>query len=196
MANQDARMERSEVGRSRHNPLVGAAVGALGGLLGAWMMVRVNHFIGPTEENDGRHESRHRASPNDTDGTFSDEPATMQAASSVSEAVTGRPLSRTGKRIGGSAVHYAFGALTGAFYGAVAEVRPATAAAAGLPFGAAVWLIADEMGVPLAGFSGPPTQYPLARHASALGSHLAFGLTVEGVRRLLLGRSYDHNLDQ
>ena len=54
-----------------------------------------------------------------------------------------------------------------------------------------MWLIADEVGVPLAGFAGPPTEYPLARHASALGSHLAFGLTLEAVRRLLLGRSYD-----
>jgi hypothetical protein len=50
--------------------------------------------------------------------------------------------------------------------------------------------------VPLAGFAGPPNEYPLARHASALGSHLAFGLTLEAVRRLLLGRSYDGALDQ
>jgi putative membrane protein len=181
--------------RRKHNPLIGAAVGAAGGLLGAWVMVRVNHLIGPTEPDNGHHDHRHRASPNDTDGTFSDEPASMQAASRVSEAVTGRPLSSTGKRAGGSAVHYAFGACTGAFYGALAEVQPGAAAAAGLPFGAAVWLIADEFGVPLAGFSGPPTQYPLARHASALGSHLAFGLTVQGVRRLLLGRSYDESRD-
>ena len=158
-------------------------------------MVRVNHLIGPTEPDRQRHETRHQASPNDTDGTFSDEPATMQAAESVSRAVSGRPLSRSGKRTGGSIVHYAFGALTGAFYGALSELEPGAAAAAGLPFGAAVWLIADEMGVPLAGFAGPPTEYPLARHASALGSHLAFGLTLEAVRRLLLGRSYDGALD-
>jgi putative membrane protein len=194
MTNRDTHVGTREL-RHKRSPLVGAAVGAAGGLLGAWMMVRVNHLIGPTESKAGRHHTRHEASPNDTDGTFSDEPASMQAASSVSEAVTGRPLTRTGKRVGGSAVHYVFGACTGAFYGALAEIRPTAAAAAGLPFGAAVWLIADEMGVPLAGFSGPPTEYPIARHASALGSHLAFGLTVEGVRRLLLGRSYDPSRD-
>ena len=160
------------------------------------MMVRVNHLIGPTEANSKRHETRHRASPNDTDGTFSDEPATMQAASSLAQAVSGRRLSDPGKRLGGSMVHYGFGALTGALYGVSSELQPAAAAAAGLPFGAAVWLIADEVGVPLAGFAGPPTEYPLARHASALGSHLAFGLTLEGVRRLLLGRSYDQAIDR
>ena len=182
--------------RHTHNPLVAAVVGAAGGIAGAWVMVRVNHLIGPTETDGHRHETRHHASPNDTDGTFSDEPATMQAANSASKAVSGRPLSRSGKRMGGSIVHYAFGALTGAFYGALSELEPGAAAGAGLPFGAAVWLIADEMGVPLAGFAGPPNEYPLARHASALGSHLAFGLTLEAVRRLLLGRSYNGALDQ
>ena len=175
----------------KHAPLAGAAVGAIGGLLGAWVMVQVNHLIGPTDASESRRETHHNASPNDTDGTFSDEPATMQAASRVSETLAGYPLTRRGKRIGGPVVHYAFGAATGAFYGALAEWQPSAAAGAGVPFGAAVWLIADEVGVPLAGFSGPPTDYPFARHASALGSHLAFGLTVEGIRRLMLGRAYD-----
>lgn len=197
MANRRAGQTPDTSGpRRRRQPLIAAAVGAAGGLAGAWVMVRVNHLIGPTETNSGRHETRHAASPNDTDGTFSDEPATMQAASKISEAVSGRPLGRLGKRVGGSAVHYAFGALTGAFYGAVAEMQPDAAAAAGLPFGAAVWLLADEIGVPLAGFAGPPTDYPLVRHASALGSHLAFGLTVEATRRLLLGRSYQEERDE
>jgi putative membrane protein len=197
MANRRAvSSQRSRAFGRKHNPVIAAAVGAVGGLAGAWVMVRVNHLIGPTETNNGRHETRHAASPNDTDGTFSEEPATMQAASSVSEALTGRPLSTTGKRVGGPAVHYAFGAVMGAFYGAVAELQPGAAAAGGLPFGAAVWLLADEVGVPLAGFSGPPTEYPLVRHASALGSHLAFGLTVETIRRLLLGRSYQEELDE
>ena len=61
------------------------------------------------------------------------------------------------------------------------------AAAAGLPFGAAVWIVADEIGVPLAGLSKPPTEYPLRDHASAFAAHLVFGVTTEGVRRLVLG---------
>jgi putative membrane protein len=185
--------QRSFAVRTRHreapgNLLIGAAAGALGGLLGAWVMVRVNHLIGPTESSSrGNEHHRRAASPNDTDGTFPDEPATMQAASRLTEAVAGQPLSEQGKQIGGPIIHYAFGAATGAFYGALAERQPGATAGGGLPFGAAVWLMADEMGVPLAGLSGNPLNYPLSRHASALASHLAFGLTVEGVRRLLLG---------
>ena len=54
---------------------------------------------------------------------------------------------------------------------------------AGLPFGAAVWAIADEGIVPAAGLSKSPTEYPPAIHLYAFASHLVFGLTAEVVRR-------------
>jgi uncharacterized membrane protein YagU involved in acid resistance len=73
-------------------------------------------------------------------------------------------------------------------YGASAETQPSTTAGAGVPFGTAVWLAADEVGLPLAGLSAPPTKYPLSRHLTAFASHMVFGLTVEGVRRLLRGQ--------
>lgn len=175
--------------RSRHHPIVAAGAGAVGGLLGSWMMVRVNHLMGPTRAQGGRHDVHRRvASPNETDGTISDEPASMQVASQISEAVGGSPLSLRGKRGAGPFVHYAFGALTGAVYGVAVERQPALAAGAGVPFGVAVWALADEVGLPVAGLSAHPANYPFARHASALATHVAFGATVEGTRHLLLGR--------
>jgi uncharacterized membrane protein YagU involved in acid resistance len=54
-----------------------------------------------------------------------------------------------------------------------------------LPFGAAVWLIADEGIVPAAGLSKSPAEYPLSIHAYAFTSHLVFGLTAELVRRAM-----------
>ncbi|HEX6974037.1 MAG TPA: DUF1440 domain-containing protein [Vicinamibacterales bacterium] len=175
----------------KHNPLLGAAVGAAGGLLGAGMMVLFQHVVGGTQDqDDDRPHRRAEATPNNTDGTFPDEPATIQAAEAVSRDLFGHEPSDREKQLGGSALHYAFGAAMGALYGLAAEVQPRTTAAAGLPFGTAVWLAADEVGVPLAGFAGKPTDYPVSRHAAALASHLVFGLTVEGVRRALLGRAY------
>ncbi len=174
------------------NAVLGAAAGAAGGLLGSWMMVRFNHLVGGVEyENGGarRPEYRRDAAPNDTDGTISDEPASIKAASLLAESVTDQPLSRFEKRLGGSVLHYAFGAVAGAIYGAAAERTPATTQAFGLPFGATVWLAADELGLPLAGLSAPPTHYPMSRHATALGTHLVFGATTEAVRRLLRGRT-------
>jgi uncharacterized membrane protein YagU involved in acid resistance len=75
------------------------------------------------------------------------------------------------------------GATSGALYGAVAEVLPEVKVGAGLPFGVAVWLIADEGIVPAAGLSKSASEYPLSIHAYAFASHLVFGLTTEIVRR-------------
>ena len=172
------------------NALLGAAAGAAGGLLGSWMMVRFNHLVGGEETGNGdtpRPDYRRDAAPNDTDGTISDEPASIKAASQLGESLAGRPLTHGEKRLGGSMLHYAFGAVAGAVYGAAAEGTPAATQGFGLPFGATVWLAADEIGLPLAGMSAPPTEYPASRHAAALGTHLVYGATVEAVRRLLRG---------
>lgn len=174
------------------NPVLGALAGALGGLAGSWAMIRFNHLIGGGgfRPGDSHRHRRHRAMPNDTDGTFPDEPASMQAASAIAEPVVGRPLNDAEKEIGGPIMHYLFGVLMGGMYGAAAETQPSATAGAGVPFGTAVWLAADEVGIPLAGFAAPPTHYPLTRHVAALASHVVFGLTVEGVRRLLRGASH------
>ena len=175
----------------RGNPVAGAVVGAAAGLLGSWVMLRVQHAIGSnghvSDPGDTHPHRRRDALPNDTDGTYSDEPATMQAASVISEAVVGRALTEEEKQVGGSILHYAFGALMGALYGASAELRPGTTAGFGLPFGASVWLAADEAGVAVAGFATQPGDYPASRHAAALVSHLAYGAVVEAVRRAITG---------
>ena len=176
----------------RPSPILGALAGAVGGLAGSWAMVRFNHLIqpagGPSDRPGDRYAYRRtNARPNDTDGTIPDEPGSMQAAEALAEPVIGRALSEREKEIGGPILHYLFGAAVGALYGASAEIRPETAAGAGIPFGTAVWLAADEMGMPLAGFATSPMDYPASRHAAAFGTHVVFGLTVEGVRRVLRG---------
>jgi hypothetical protein len=152
-------------------------------------MIAFNHTLGATEN--GERPQQHRrdaASPNEHDGTISDEPASVQVATLAAERVTGRPPGERGKAIGASAVHYLFGAAVGALYGAVVEYRRDTAAIGGLPFGTAVWVAADEVGLPLAGLARNPSEYPVSRHLAALASHLVYGLTAETVRRQLRGR--------
>lgn len=167
----------------------GAAAGVLGGLAGAQAMVRFNHLLGPMASNErGRHDRRREASPNEHDGTISDEPASMEAAARTVEAVTGRPAGESVRSIGGTVFHYAFGASVGLVYGLAAESRPAITTGAGTAYGALVWIAADETGVPLAGLADPPHRYPAGRHISSLGSHLAYGLVLEAVRRALRGR--------
>lgn len=184
----------SKVGGS--NPLAGAVAGAIGGLLGSWMMIRFNHLVGPNgateeERRRPRPDLRAQALPNEWDGTIADEPGSRGAASAVAKAVTGRSLTEAEKDVAGPIAHYLFGAVAGALYGAAAEVKPETASGFGLPFGATVWVTADEMGMPLLGLSDSPANLPWSRHASALGTHLVFGLTVEAVRRLFRGTRTD-----
>jgi hypothetical protein len=172
------------------NSVLGAAAGVAGGLLGSWMMVRFNHLVGGVEARQGQAPKEHYrrdATPNDTDGTISDEPASIKSAAIVGEQLAGRSLTRGEKRQGGQIFHYAFGAIAGALYGVAAERNREVTAGFGLPFGATVWLTADEIGLPLAGLAAPPTNYPTSRHAAALGTHLVFGATVEAVRRVLRG---------
>jgi uncharacterized protein DUF1440 len=173
----------------KSNPFLGAMAGAIGGLAGSWAMVRFNRALGGGgfRRGDAHPHRRQRARPNDTDGTFSDEPASIQLASAIASPVIGRPLDEREKEVGGPIMHYLFGAFMGAMYGAAAETQPSATAGAGIPFGTAVWLAADEIGVPLAGFASDPQDYPLSRHAAAFGSHVVFGVTVETVRRILRG---------
>jgi putative membrane protein len=179
------------------NPLAGAAAGAIGGLVASWVMVQFNHVLGingvPEEERRRPHAHRRvRALPNESDATIADEPGSRRAASAVAEAVTGRPLTESQKDVGGPIAHYLFGAVVGAVYGAAAEVKPDTTAGFGLPFGATVWVTADEMGMPLLGLSEPPADLPWSRHASSFGSHLVYGVVVEAVRRAFRGTQASH----
>src|SRR5215203_3963950 len=174
------------------NPFLGALAGALAGIAGSWAMVRFNHLIAPeglTSDKAGDPHAHRRvdARPNDTDGTIPDEPGSMQVAEAVARPVLGRRLRDSEKEWAGPLVHYTFGASVGALYGAAAEIDRTTTRGAGIPYGIAVWLIADEIGMHAAGFASHPADYPVSRHAATLATHMVFGLSVEAVRRLLRG---------
>ena len=176
------------------NPFRGALAGAIGGIVGSAAMIAFNHLLASSgfgESDLGEHHKHRRvdAKPNDSDGTIADEPASRKAASRVANAVTGRPLNEQEKDTAGSLFHYGFGAAAGALYGALAATSPAVTKGAGVPYGAAVFVTAGELGVPLAGLSRHPTEYPLTRHAAALATHVVYGGTLEFVRRLLMRRT-------
>jgi len=107
----------------------------------------------------------------------------MRLANAISVGLLDHELTRSEKEATGTVIHYAFGVMTGGLYGAAAELLPGITAGAGVPFGAFVWLSADEGVVPGLGLSKSPTEYPLSIHAYALASHLVYGLTTELVRR-------------
>jgi uncharacterized membrane protein YagU involved in acid resistance len=106
----------------------------------------------------------------------------VRAASAFSEVVFAHSLTAKEKEIAGPIVHYAVGTTAGAVYGLAAEYEPDVTTLAGIPFGAAFWMVVDEGALPLLGLTKGPTAYPISIHAYALASHLVFGLTAEVVR--------------
>lgn len=170
----------------------GLAAGLIGGLVASWTMNRFQDVWSKVSESIQSSEgaqSSERGGGQESDqgeqkgGDEEQEDATVKAASAISEGVFDHKLTKSEKKAAGPAIHYAFGTSVGGLYGAVAELTPEVTAGAGLPFGAAFWLVADETAVPLLGLSKAPTEYPLGTHVYALASHFVYGLTAELVRR-------------
>jgi len=118
----------------------------------------------------------------------SNPPATDKAAQSAARFVAGARLRRADRPVGGTAVHYVTGALTGAAYGALAETAPGVTRWRGLALGLACATLIDQIAVPLAGFARPAWRYTLRTHLYAYASHAVFGVVTEAVRKALRSR--------
>lgn len=176
------------------NVYKGVAAGVVGGLAGSLAMNQFQGLWGKLMANEERPhgaQSLQQGSPEHGIGRELaergvDEPhdnAAVRIGNVVSELVFDHHLTKSEKEKAGAIAHYAMGATSGAIYGAMAEVMPAATVAEGLPFGAAVWLLADEAIVPAAGLSRKPNEYPASIHAYAFASHLVYGVATELVRR-------------
>ncbi|MFL6300571.1 MAG: DUF1440 domain-containing protein [Terriglobales bacterium] len=165
----------------------GVVAGAAGGLAAAWVMNQFQTGWGKATE-----VLQHSKTPQGEQERLAndaDEDATMKTAEAISETFFHHKLSREEKKKLGPVVHYAFGASVGAVYGALAEVDHRATVGAGLPYGAAVFVGADEVAVPAFGLSKPPKEYPASAHIYGLASHLVYGLSLEmarrGIRRMI-----------
>lgn len=118
-------------------------------------------------------------------GDDSSEPATVNAVEKFQGMVSGRPLPEGERQVAGNLLHYGFGALLGAVYELAGRRFPEVRAGYGTVYGGGVAIIADEMLVPAAGLSPPPTQASASSHFYGFVSHLVFGVALEGSRRLI-----------
>jgi putative membrane protein len=162
--------------------LKGMLAGAVGGLVGSWTMNELQKAWAAAEK-------QITGGKQDQQGNHGEdaEDATMKTADRISEALRGRHLTREEKKTAGPVVHYAFGAIMGAVYGASVEVNPSANALAGIPFGAILFAAADEVALPVLGLSDKPAVYPLSTHLYGLVSHAVYGVTTETVRRMVRG---------
>jgi hypothetical protein len=156
------------------NIFKGLIAGALGGLAAGYVMERFQAAWTKAEQVKG-------GSSSGGDG----DPSTVKAADRVALAATGHPVPSEQREAAGEAVHYATGAGVGAVYGFLAEFAPRATFGLGAGYGTAVALGLDEMIVPALGLGKPAAETPPSIHAYSLASHLVYGLTLEGVRRIV-----------
>ena len=168
----------------------GLVAGLVGGLAAAWVMDRVETARRSLSDADAsaprlqaeQERGSARGAPREQS-----EDSTVKVARLITRRVVGRDLAEEDKEKAGLAVHYAFGGAVGADYGALAEAWPEATSTAGMRFGATVWLLANEIGVPAFGLGPPATEVPVSEHAFSLSNHLVYGLTTDAVRRVARG---------
>jgi hypothetical protein len=187
----------------RGQPLgAGVLAGMAGGLAGTLAMNEVQALWSRAVDGyrstsaAGRHDSRDWQEKNE------DANANEVLAQTVATHTIDRPLTEDELQVAAPVVHFSFGTALGAIYGGIMEAvtrrreasfafgrratdrprGPSVAILAGAAFGAAVWVGADEIAMPVLGLSSE-RDYPLEAHVQSLVAHLAFGITAEVVRR-------------
>lgn len=101
----------------------------------------------------------------------------------LAEQVAGRPLTETNRQLALQGIHWIFGALAGAAYGALVEYEPSLAAWRGAAFGITLNRITHESLLPKMGLSAPPGQQPTQERISEWVTHAAYGVATDSVRR-------------
>lgn len=81
-------------------------------------------------------------------------------------------------------IHYGVGVVWGVGYGVLVRRRPEAALLGGTLAGAALFAVTHGSTLPAAGLQASPGRMPASWWVWEFGSHLAFGATVEAVRRV------------
>jgi putative membrane protein len=92
------------------------------------------------------------------------------------------------KAVAVEAIHWGFGALTGAAYGGLAEYFPAARAEDGASFGLALAGLTHEGALPTMGLNAEPKDQTMRERTSEVATHVVYGLMTETVRRFVRKR--------
>ena len=103
----------------------------------------------------------------------------------LAEKLAGHPLDGATQVIAEETIHWGFGAVAGAVYGALAEFYPAATAKDGASFGLALATLTHGNVLPAMGLSAEPEDQTTREKFSEMSTHVMFGVVAETVRRNL-----------
>lgn len=106
----------------------------------------------------------------------------------VAEQVTQRSFEGAERQTAQQAVHFLFGALAGAVYGAMVEFEPSLGAWRGAAFGITLNRITHESVLPRLGLAVPPNERQTGERISEWVTHAVYGATTDAVRRTVRKR--------
>ena len=161
--------------------LNGTLAGALGGLAGTWAMSEAQRMWTCAVDGEAPESAAGKHDARDWQERGEGQNSNEIAAQAIAGAVIGRRLQGDALAAGAALVHYSFGAAAGALYGAFAARHPRQAS--GIGFGLIVWLLADEIAMPLLGLSQSTARRPAEKRIQSIAAHLVFGMTTEVARR-------------
>lgn len=101
----------------------------------------------------------------------------------LAEQVTGRSLPQDQRNAAMQGIHWGFGALAGACYGAAVEMEPSLGAWKGAAFGVTLNRLTHESLLPKLGLSKPKDKQPPRERISEWVSHAVYGIFTDTVRR-------------
>jgi putative membrane protein len=103
----------------------------------------------------------------------------------LAEEVAGHELAPSQKEAAVEAIHWGFGAVTGAAYGALVEYYPAATAKGGATFGMALTSLTHGTVLPAMGLSAKPEEQTARERTSEMATHVVYGVVTETVRRVV-----------
>ena len=107
------------------------------------------------------------------------------ASPRLTEGAGGQALTHTQQAIADDSIHWTFGPLMGAAYGALAEFAPIITDRHGVTFGVALCSLTKDGTLPGLGASSLNADNPMQEKSSEMVSHTAYGVVTETVRRTL-----------
>jgi putative membrane protein len=162
---EDTRMSEAKLearnGSTGKSLVKGLVAGLLGGLAGTIAKTFAERMFPPRTEG---------------------QPEPTQVAA---ESFAGHPLDSETREIAGEAIHWGFGAVVGAAYGALAEYYPVATAKEGASFGIALEALTHESALPALGFSASPGDETARERTSEVTTHVVYGVVTETVRAFI-----------